>query len=234
MAEVHLVITPRPLETAADLLAGALRSLPPFPLRASGSGRGPRLGIPGGSAVAALRLAREVLAPELWSSILLTWVDERVVPMSDSNSNRGELLRAGPLGVGLELPLVLDGENAEAAAGRTAERFERDFDGALDVALLGLGEDGHVASLFPGHPVLASKGMFAAVNDSPKPPAQRVTLTMPVLARPGVERIIVAMGAGKRDALRRLIAGDLGIPAALLGAVTVVTDQQLTSTKEDP
>lgn len=224
MAEVSLVITQRPLEAAADLLAGALRSAGP---RA-------RLGIPGGSAVAALRLVRKVVSPELWNSLLLTWVDERVVPQSDPASNRGELLRGGPLGVALELPLVLDGESPEAAVTRTTEAFTRDFDGELDVALLGLGEDGHIASLFPGHPVLESKALLAAVTNSPKPPANRVTLTLPVLARPGLERIIVAMGAGKRDALRRLVEGDPSIPASRLGAVTVVTDQQLTSTKETP
>ncbi len=226
MAEVNLVITQRPLETAADLLAGALRSL--------SQKRAVRLGIPGGSAVAALRLAREVLAPELWSALLLTWVDERVVPLRDAASNRGELLRGGPLGVALELALVLDGETPEAAVARSSEAFTRDFEGALDVALLGLGEDGHVASLFPGHPALESSAPVAAVSDSPKPPSSRVTLSLPVLARPGLERIIVAMGERKRDALRRLLEGDPTIPAARLGAVTVVTDQQLTSTKETP
>lgn len=224
MAEVSLVITPRPLETAADLLAGALRSVGP----------GARLGIPGGSAIAVLRLVREVLTPELWSSLRVTWVDERVVPLADAASNRGELLRGGPLGVALELPLVLDGEDGAAAVARSSEAFERDFDGALDVALLGLGEDGHVASLFPSHAALESEALVVAVSDSPKPPSKRVTLTLPVLGRPGLERIIVAMGAVKGEALRRLVAGDRAIPAARLGAVTVVTDQQLTSTKETP
>lgn len=231
MAEVSLVITDHPLEAAADLLAGALRRrLSPSPPE----GRGARLGIPGGSAVGALRHIRKVVSPELWRALRLTWVDERVVPQGDPASNRGALLQAGPLEVGLELPLVLDGETPAAAVARSTEAFARDFDGALDVALLGLGEDGHIASLFPGHALLESKALVAAVSDSPKPPANRVTLTMEVLARPGLERIIVAMGEGKRDALRRLVEGDRTIPAARLGAVTVVTDQQLTKTKETP
>jgi 6-phosphogluconolactonase len=222
---VELKVTPRPLEVAADLIAAALKRVGP----------GARLGIPGGSALGALRLVRESLPAGLWGSLRLTWIDERLVPMSDAASNRGDAFRGGALSkeqpVSSLLPLVLDGESAAAAVERASAAFARDFGGALDVAVLGLGEDGHVASLFPGHAVLSSGGLVTSLADSPKPPGGRVTLTLPVLARPGVERIIVAMGAGKRDALGRLLAGDTAIPAARLGLVTVVTDQQLDSTK---
>jgi 6-phosphogluconolactonase len=101
------------------------------------------------------------------------------------------------------------------------------------VVLLGLGEDGHVASLFPGPSALGSSATVVSLTDSPKPPSTRVTMTLPVLARPGLERIIVALGAGKREAVMRLMTGDEAIPAARLGRVTVVTDQQLTR-KETP
>ncbi|MDP1823270.1 MAG: 6-phosphogluconolactonase [Archangium sp.] len=225
---VELKVTPRPLEVAAELIAAALKRV----------GEGARLGIPGGSALGALRLVRESLPAGLWSSLRLTWIDERLVAMSDAASNRGDAFRGGALAkeqpVGSMLPLVLDGESASAAVERASAAFARDFGGALDVALLGLGEDGHVASLFPGHAVLTSAGLVTSLADSPKPPTGRVTLTLPVLARPGLERIIVAMGAGKRDALGRLLAGDAAIPAARLGPVTVVTDQQMASTKETP
>lgn len=218
---VELKVTPRPLEVAAELIAAALKRVGP----------GARLGIPGGSALGALRLVRESLPAGLWSSLRLTWIDERLVPMSDAASNRGEAFRGGALSkeqpVASMLPLALDGEGAAAAVERASAAFARDFGGALDVAVLGLGEDGHVASLFPGHAVLMGTGLVASLFDSPKPPGGRVTLTLSVLARPGVERIIVAMGAGKRDALARLLADDAAIPAARLGPVTVVTDQQL-------
>ncbi|MDP2274908.1 MAG: 6-phosphogluconolactonase [Archangium sp.] len=228
MADVTVLVTARPLEVAAELVSEALQRV----------GAGARLGIPGGSALGVLRLVRESLAPELWSTLRLTWVDERLVPVSDAASNRGDAFHGGSLlktqPVALELPLVLDGENAASAVARTTQRFAEDFGGALDVALLGLGEDGHVASLFPGHALLASQGVVAALQDSPKPPSGRVTLTLPVLARPGLERIIVALGSGKREALMRLMAGDETIPASRLGKVTVVTDQQLASKRETP
>lgn len=228
MGDVTVLVTTRPLEVAAGLVNEALQRV----------GAGARLGIPGGSALGVLRLVREGLAPELWSTLRLTWVDERLVPVSDAASNRGDAFHGGSLSktqpVALELPLVLDGETAATAVTRASEGFAIDFGGALDVALLGLGEDGHIASLFPGHEVLTSQSQVAALLDSPKPPSGRVTLTLPVLARPGLERIIVALGAGKREALMRLMAGDETIPASRLGKVTVVTDQQLVSTKETP
>ena len=226
-SEAKLVCTPRPLEVAAGLIVDALQRLGP----------GARLGIPGGSALGALHLVREALAPELWSALRLTWIDERLVPMSDAASNRGDAFRGGALSkeqpVKFLLPLVLDGESAPAAVERASKQFAGDFGDQLDVVLLGLGEDGHIASLFPGHAALATRAHVVSLADSPKPPTSRLTLTLPVLARAGVERIIVAMGTGKRDALQRLMAGDETIPAARLGKVTVVTDQQLT-TKETP
>lgn len=221
MADVKVLVTQKPLEVAAKRVNEVLKA-------------GARLGVAGGSAIAVLKLVRESLAREVWSSLKLTWVDERVVPLGDAQSNRGESFRKGALSVtqpvALELPLVLDGEDGAAAAKRTSAAFARDFEGALDVALLGIGEDGHVASLFPGKPSLEREELVLAIDDSPKPPPHRVTLSLPVLARAGLERIMVAIGAGKRDALERLLAGDPSIPAARLGRVTLVTDQPVKET----
>src|SRR4051812_36951228 len=169
VAEVTLQVTSRPLELAATLVSEALKRVGP----------GARLGIPGGSALGVLRLVREALAPELWSSLRLTWVDERIVPVNDAASNRGDAQRSAlskEQPVALELPLVLDGENAAKAVERVTAQFARDFGGALDVALLGLGEDGHIASLFPGNPALDSDAPVIAIHDSPKPPSVRLTL----------------------------------------------------------
>ena len=72
----------------------------------------------------------------------------------------------------------------------------------LDVVVLGVGEDGHTASLFPGHPALEAPGLAVGIRDSPKPPPQRVTLTLNAL-RTARRVIILATGAGKADAVAK-------------------------------
>ena len=77
----------------------------------------------------------------------------------------------------------------------------------FDVLLLGVGPDGHICSLFPGHPALdVVDRPTAAVEDSPKPPPQRVTLTFPALARARHTWFVVS-GEDKADAVTRAIEG---------------------------
>ncbi len=184
-----------------------------------------RLAIPGGSALAALVVARQRLDPGSWCRLRLTWVDERCVPEASAESNRGAAARAGLLGDPAPadvLPLFLDGEDGARAVARTEAAFADRFGGALDVVLLGLGEDGHVASLFPGVPMPAG-ARVAHVTASPKPPPERITFTRSVLAGAG-RTVLLAMGEGKRSALQRLAAGDAVLPASGLPGLTVVTD----------
>lgn len=84
----------------------------------------------------------------------------------------------------------------------------------FDVAFLSLAPDGHVASLFPGHPALEAMGCAVGVTNSPKPPAQRVSLTVGRLGSSRV-RIVVAVGAEKAEAARTAIEEAQG-PAALV------------------
>lgn len=206
MVERHLVVSPDPVFVAGELLVAALERC-----------ERPRLAIPGGSAVRALA----GLGP-LWPSIRLTWVDERCVPVGHPDSNRGEARRAGLLGpAAFELPLYLDGEGPEAACERVRAGLQGQFESALDVALLGMGEDGHVASLFPGRRIDGER--VAAVRDSPKPPAERITLTLPML-QTARSVVLLAAGQAKRAALMRLLDGDTQLPASGLGSVTIVTD----------
>lgn len=219
MADVTLVSTSTPVETAVGLLSQALEPRH-------------RFAIAGGSALAALEPLRQALGAG-WSTLKLTWVDERVVNLADSDSNRGQGLRSGALaGVGLELPLVKDGESGAQAVERVCAEFARDFNRALDVALLGMGDDGHVASLFSGHRLLDERVHdFAWLDDAPKPPARRVTMTLRVLAQSSLRRIVLVRGASKRHALERLLDGDARLPISLLGPLTVVTDQRFTFRK---
>jgi len=190
-----------------------------------------RLAIPGGSALAALGAARPRLR-EIWPRLRLTWVDERRVPLAHAASNRGAAYRAGWAGglgagrtPGQELPLFLDGERGEDAVARVEAGLAEIFDGALDVSLLGMGEEGHVASLFPGWSAPPG-ARVALVASSPKPPPERITLTRSMLDTACCS-ILLAVGEAKRPALTRLLAGDPTVPAHGLPGLTVVTDLDL-------
>ena len=156
-----------------------------------------------------------------WAHVHLWLGDERCVPGDDPEANvrmvRESLLAGAREGAPV-LHAVPSPEVPEDAAwlyGR--EVLEHMPDGAFDVVLLGMGPDGHTCSLFPGHPVLdVRKAPVAPVRDSPKPPPERVTLTLPVVRRARFT-LLLATGSGKRDALRAALAGDMSIPLALLG-----------------
>jgi 6-phosphogluconolactonase len=219
-AGARIVTVTDPVAEAAVLIVRAIESAD----RSRGSAR---LAIPGGSAAAAVGRIRLGLAPGVWRRLRLTWVDERCVPFGHADSNRGSAHRAGLLDPddppAVDRALVLDGETPDASRTRAEAALLLDFGGAIDVALLGMGEDGHIASLFPGHAVLSERALVALVRDSPKPPAERVTLTLPAL-RTATTSVLIVTGEAKRDAVTRLAQGDRRLPATLLGNIVVMTD----------
>lgn len=216
-AGLELVCSERPVEAAAERLARVIAQV------VGARGRC-RLAIPGGSALAAIPHVLKNLPEGTWSRVRLTWVDERCVPVSSPDSNRGALRRLGVPPAGVELPLWTDDDVDPAAAIARFEReFAQRFGSGLDVVLLGLGEDGHVASLFPGHPALAARGAAVLVEDSPKPPRRRISLTLAVL-RSAPLAVMVAPGAGKRAALRRVIGREPGLPTGALPHLVIATD----------
>ncbi len=214
------VVTPDPITVAAQRVVEALE-------RADSANGRSRFAVAGGSAVRCLARVRAQLDRGAWSRLSLTWVDERVVPFADPSSNRGAAWRDGALSteqpVGFEMPLLCDGESVGDALARVSLDFARRFNGGLDVTLLGMGEDGHIASLFPGREVSSGEAVIAHVTDSPKPPSERVTLTLRALATAGTH-VLLAQGAAKADAVRRLLRGDENLPAAGLAGVIVITD----------
>jgi 6-phosphogluconolactonase len=156
--------------------------------------------MPGGSVA-------EVFFPALarldlpWPQVHVFFGDERAVPPSDPDSNLGLARRlwldAVPATVH-PMPAA-EADLAAAATSYAAElRAVLGDPPRLDVALLGMGPDGHVCSLFPGHPLLRDRTRWVAeITDSPKPPPRRLTLTMPVLS---VARAIWVGAFGKPKA----------------------------------
>jgi 6-phosphogluconolactonase len=181
-----------------------------------------------------LRSVKELPAADAvdWSRIDLWWGDERFLPAGHPDRNetqaREALLDALPLDPARVHAMPAsdgpDGDDAKAAAARYARELAAAAKPGsselphFDVLMLGVGEDGHVASLFPGHTGLAEEGVTAAVYDSPKPPPVRVTLTMPTI-QTAEEVWLIAAGKDKAAAVGMAIegAGPKQVPAA--GAV---------------
>lgn len=145
-----------------------------------------------------------------WSQVDLFYGDERCVPPDDPESNHRLALEAlGRTGARFH---PVDGTLAPEAA---AQAYQAALP-PLDVVHLGLGPDGHVCSLFPGHPLLEERRRrVAALEDAPKPPPRRVTLTLPALAEAGSLWFLVT-GEAKREAVREVLCEPAcRLPAAL-------------------
>ncbi len=176
-----------------------------------------------------------------WSGVELWMGDERVVPDDDPESNLRMCREAlsGVRGLGEQqwhrVPTELGPHGAAAAYGAELES-RAPADGGrfpvLDLALQGIGPDGHTASLFPHHPLLGVDDVTcAAVLDSPKPPPERVTFTLPVL-RAARAIVFLVTGEGKAGPVAQIMAGpDPGTPASLLGgdATVVLCDEAAAS-----
>ena len=160
-----------------------------------------------------------------WTGVELWLGDERVVPDDHPESNlrmiREALAGAPPAdGQVHRVPTELGARDAAAAYDAELKARTPAIAGglaSLDLALQGVGPDGHTASLFPNHPVLeVADRSCAAVFDSPKPPPERVTLTLPVI---GLARRILVLVTGEEKAavVVQIIYGrDPSMPVTLL------------------
>jgi 6-phosphogluconolactonase len=197
----------------------------------------------GGTPVAAYRrlAAHDLRAGVEWDRVRVAMGDERCVPVDDPESNWGQAAAAlldhvpVPDHQLLRPPGELGAEAAADAYQAALAGLPAAAGGAprLEVVWLGVGEDGHCLSLFPGRPELqVTDRLVVAVHHSPKPPPDRVSLTLAGLA--GTERLLVlAAGAAKAGAVARARAGDDRLPLtraveavrAAGGAVTWLLDR---------
>lgn len=204
-------------EALATAVAGALHGRLS---RMEEAGREPHLGLTGGSIAGRVHaeiarhhgVAGGDVRPIDWSRVTFWFGDERFVAADSPERNAGQARRAFLDAVGAtrvrEIPAAGEAEDAEAAASAYAEELHAAGEGPFDIVMLGVGPDGHVASLFPGHPALAvDDEPTVAVHDSPKPPADRVSLTLPALNRARSVWFLVA-GEDKADAVARAFAAD--------------------------
>lgn len=190
----------------AEAVAGAAAAVVAESLRDGGS-----FVLAGGSTPRACyeRLRRETLP---WGRVTVLFGDERCVPPDDEESNyhlaqTSLLFRVSPLSVH-RIPGELGAETAASLYADLVAPLR-----PLDLVLLGVGEDGHTASLFPGNAAVQAGGSVVAVHGAPKPPPNRVSLTLEAL-REARRVVVLATGAGKRDAVARARRGE--VPSGMI------------------
>ncbi|XP_073705578.1 6-phosphogluconolactonase [Garra rufa] len=183
------------------------------------------LGLSGGSLVSIL--SKELpAAPSLdCSKWLIGFCDERLVPFSDPESTYG--LYKNQLFEKINIPedriLSIDPslpvqECADDYANKLSKALNTEKIPVFDMLLLGMGPDGHTCSLFPDHPLLQeNQKTVAPISDSPKPPPQRVTMTLPMVNAAQCV-VFVSTGGSKAPILKQVLEGGEGpaLPAALV------------------
>ena len=186
-------------ESVAAAAAEAIRARGWFDLGLSG-GRTPE------------RLYRVVADPEFrgrvgWLQVRIWFADERAVPPThpDSNFRLAMETLVGPAGIPSPNVWRMRAEEPDLEA--AAAEYEALLPGPLDLLVLGVGEDGHTASIFPGSPLVAERARrVAAVLDSPKPPSRRLTVT-PRVIEEAREVMVLATGEEKAAAVARALMG---------------------------
>ena len=189
--------------------------------QAQHAGRTPALVLTGGSVSRAVHAATRELSGQLdWGRVDIWWGDERYVPSGDDDRNAGQAwadllshvatdrrrVHEMPAADG-QYPDVTSAASAYAHELRRAVESRGPGEPWFDVLMLGIGPDGHCASLFPGREELASPAYVLPVIDAPKPPPVRITLGMQVLRR-ARHVLFVATGAEKAAAVAASVASD--------------------------
>jgi 6-phosphogluconolactonase len=208
-------------DEAAAAAEAAVRIAARLREAAAGPTRRGTLGLSGGSRASVL-LDRLAAAEVPWSDVDVFQVDERVAPDGHEERNLTRIAGHLPVPEGRLHPMPVTDDDLDAAAAWYAASLPERF----DVVHLGIGVDGHTASLVPGDPVLEVLDRDVAVS-GPYEGRRRMTLTYPALARAGLAVWLVT-GAAKAPAVRRLLADDERIPASGVAAPrqVVVADRE--------
>ena len=189
-----------------------------------------RVAFPGGRTPRGMleRLAASPWREQLdWGHVIVLFADERAVPPDHPDSNYRMVREAllDPLGARAPVTRRMRGESSDLD--EAARDYEAKLIEPLDLVVLGVGEDGHIASLFPGSPLLQEcQRRVAVVTDSPKPPARRLTVTPRALAE-AIDVLVLAGGAAKAGAAAAALAeeGDVErCPARLVRNATWLLD----------
>lgn len=175
------------------------------------------------------RLSREARAARIdWGRVHWWWGDERFLRAQDHDRNETQAREVLLDHIAVSAAHIHPMPASDGPAGEDVDQARIDYETALDahlgfgtagprkgfdLALLSVGEDGHIASLFPGHAALDSPTLVAAVTDSPKPPRVRLTQTLQALNT--ANRVfLLASGTEKAESLHRVLRGTPGeLPA---------------------
>lgn len=198
-------MTPLVYPTAADLAEAAARALVDRLTAIQADGRTPAVVLAGGGIVGDMYRLIEPGAVN-WANIRFWWGDERFVP--DGHADRNDRLAHEAFLDRLNVPpdrlYPMPAHGCALSMAEAADSYAQALPAEpFDIVLLGIGADGHVASLFPGFEV--SQRAVIEVFDAPKPPAQRLTMNLATLNRAGAVWVL-ASGSEKADAVARVHA----------------------------
>jgi 6-phosphogluconolactonase len=192
-------------DALAEMIAERLSALV---AKVQSQGRSPRIVLTGGT-IAATAYERIDAGDADWANVEFWFGDERFVPEGHADRNDQQARDAFLDRVGATRVHSVSGNDCSLSAAQAADEYAATLpDGTFDLVLLGMGPDGHVASLFPNHALLHETDRACGeLFDSPKPPPVRISMTFPTLNRTDAAWFLVS-GDGKADAVARALADD--------------------------
>ena len=154
--------------------------------------------------------------PEMYQGLHIWWSDERFVNRASAEQNSSPVLNS-VTNKNVAIHMLRASDEVESIDVAVKDYLAQLGETFMDLTILGLGPDGHIASLFPEAAHIDRLEKVTAITDSPKPPAVRATFTLSMINTSTLVWIIAA-GASKADAVTKIIEGDLSIPASYVRA----------------